>query len=71
MADRTPIAIARPNGVLVDLLVNGFVVTLSQPKVVKAWRPCYRAVAARAIPAMHTFPDGLRIGGNRLMPLKP
>lgn len=47
----TPIAIERPSGLLVDVLIEAeFVVTPVHPNVVKACRPQYRALAAKSDP---------------------
>jgi len=69
----TPVAIERPNGLLVDMLVEaGFVVTPVHPNVVKACRPRYRAVAAKSDPGdAYILADILRTDGHRLTPLKP
>lgn len=69
----TPIAIERPSGLLVDVLVEaGFLVTPVHPNVVKACRSRYRAVAAKS-DASDAFilADILRTDGHRLTPLKP
>lgn len=67
------IAIERPSGLLVDVLVEaGFVVTPVHPNVVKACRPRYRAVAAKSDPGdAYILADILRTDGHRLTPLKP
>lgn len=69
----TPIAIERPSGLLVDVLVEaGFVVTPIHPNVVKACRPRYRAVAAKSDPGdAYILADILRTDGHRLVPLSP
>jgi len=70
---QTPIAIERPSGLLVDVLVEaGFVVTPIHPNVVKACRPRYRAVAAKSDPGdAYILADVLRTDGHRLAPLRP
>jgi transposase len=69
----TPIAIERPSGLLVDLLVEAqFAVTPIHPNVVKACRPRYRAVAAKSDPGdAYILADILRTDGHRLTPLRP
>jgi transposase len=69
----TPIAIERPSGLLVDMLVEaGFIVTPVHPNVVKACRPRYRAVAAKSDPGdAYILADILRTDGHRLTPLTP
>jgi transposase len=71
--NRIPVAIERPSGLLVDLLVEaGFVVTPIHPNVVKACRPRYRAVAAKSDPGdAFILADILRTDGHRLRPLAP
>ena len=71
--DQTRIAIERPSGLLVDVLVEaGFVVTPVHPNVVKACRSRYRAVAAKSDPGdAYILADILRTDGHRLTPLKP
>jgi transposase len=68
-----PVAIERPSGLLVDILVEvGFVVTPIHPNVVKACRPRYRAVAAKSDPGdAYILADILRTDGHRLRPLEP
>lgn len=70
---QTPIAIERPGGLLVDVLVEaGFRVTPIHPNIVKACRPRYRAVAAKSDPGdAFILADILRTDGHRLTPLKP
>lgn len=70
---KTPIAIERPSGLLVDSLVEaGFLVTPVHPNVVKACRPRYRAVAAKSDPGdAYILADVLRTDGHRLAPLSP
>lgn len=69
----TPIAIERPSGLLVDVLIEaGFVVTPVHPNIVKACRPRYRAVAAKSDPGdAFILADILRTDGHRLAPLEP
>lgn len=71
--EETPIAIERPSGLLVDVLVEaGFLVTPVHPNIVKACRPRYRAVAAKSDPGdAFILADILRTDGHRLAPLKP
>lgn len=71
--DNTPIAIERPSGLLVDVLMEaGFVVTPVHPDIVKACRPRYRAVAAKSDPGdAFILADILRTDGHRLTPLEP
>jgi transposase len=68
-----PVAIERPSGLLVDVLVEaGFVVTPVHPNVVKACRSRYRAVAAKSDPGdAFILADILRTDGHRLRPLAP
>jgi transposase len=68
-----PIAIERPSGLLVDVLVEaGFVVTPMHPNALKACRPRYRAVAAKSDPGdAYILADILRTDGHRLRPLEP
>jgi transposase len=68
-----PVAIERPSGLLVDVLVEaGFVVTPIHPNVVKACRSRYRAVAAKSDPGdAFILADILRTDGHRLRPLAP
>jgi transposase len=68
-----PLAIERPSGLLVDVLVEaGFVVTPVHPNAVKACRPRYRAVAAKSDPGdAFILADILRTDGHRLRPLEP
>lgn len=67
------IAIERPSGLLVDVLVEaGFVVVPIHPNVVKACRPRYRAVAAKSDPGdAFILADILRTDGHRLQALTP
>jgi transposase len=67
------VAIERPSGLLVDVLVEaGFRVTAIHPNVVKACRPRYRAVAAKSDPGdALILADILRTDGHRLHPLAP
>jgi len=69
----TPIAIERPSGLVVDVLIEaGFLVTPVHPNIVKACRPRYRAVAAKSDPGdAFILADILRTDGHRLTPLKP
>ena len=69
----TRVAIERPSGLLVDVLVEaGFVVTPVHPNVVKACRPRYRAAAAKSDPGdAYILADILRTDGHRLAPLRP
>jgi transposase len=71
--EETPIAIERPSGLLVDVLVEaGFVVTPVHPNIVKACRPRYHAVAAKSDPGdAFILADILRTDGHRLTSLKP
>jgi len=67
------IAIERPSGLLVDVLVEaGFAVVPIHPNVVKACRPRYRAVSAKSDPGdAYILADILRTDGHRLGALKP
>ncbi|TPN42965.1 IS110 family transposase [Mesorhizobium sp. B1-1-4] len=69
----TPIAIERPSGLLVDVLVEaGFAVTAIHPNAVKACRPRYRAAAAKSDAGdAYILADILRTDGHRLAPLEP
>jgi len=71
--EETPVAIERPSGLLVDVLVEaGFIVTPVHPNIVKACRPRYRAVAAKSDPGdAYILADILRTDGHRLTPLRP
>jgi transposase len=68
-----PIAIERPSGLLVDVLVEaGFAVVPIHPNLVKACRPRYRAVSAKSDPGdAYILADVLRTDGHRLHPLRP
>ncbi len=70
---KTPVAIERPSGLIVDRLVDaGFLVIAIHPNVVKACRPRYRAVAAKSDPGdAYILADVLRTDGHRLAPLRP
>lgn len=72
-AGEMPVAIERPGGLLVDMLMEaGFVVTPIHPNIVKACRPRYRAVAAKSDPGdAYILADLLRTDGHRLKALKP
>jgi transposase len=68
-----PVAIERPSGLLVDVLVEaGFVVTPVHPNVVTACRSRYRAVAAKSDAGdAFILAAILRTAGHRLRPLAP
>lgn len=67
------IAIERPNGLLVDTLVEGgFVVVPIHPNVVKACRSRYSTVHAKSDPGdAYLLADLLRTDGHRFEPLRP
>ena len=72
-AAELPIAIERPSGLVVDLLVEaGYPLVPIHPNVVKACRPRYRAANAKSDPAdAFVLADVLRTDGHRLAPLRP
>lgn len=65
------IAIERPSGALVDVLLDaGFVVVPIHPNVVKASRPRYRAAGGKSDPGdAFILADLLRTDGHRFRPL--
>lgn len=67
------IAVERPNGLLVDALVEaGFLVVPVHPNVVKACRSRYSTVHAKSDPAdAYILADLLRTDGHRFEPLRP
>lgn len=68
-----PIAIERPSGLLVDVLVEaGHPVIPIHPNVVKACRPRYRAAGGKSDPGdAYMLADILRTDGHRFRPLMP
>lgn len=68
-----PIAIERPSGLVVDLLVAaGHPLVPIHPNVVKACRPRYRAANAKSDPGdAFLLADVLRTDGHRFRPLQP
>lgn len=68
-----PIAIERPSGLIVDLLVKaGHPLVPIHPNVVKACRPRYRAANAKSDPGdAFLLADVLRTDGHRFRPLQP
>lgn len=68
-----PVAIERPSGLLVDLLVDaGHPVVPIHPNAVKAARPRYRASGAKSDAAdSFLLADLLRTDGHRFAPLRP
>lgn len=66
-----PIAIERPNGLLVDVLIDaGHPVIAIHPNVVKASRPRYAAVNKKSDPGdSYLLADLLRTDGHRFKPL--
>jgi transposase len=68
-----PIAIERPSGLVVDLLVAaGHPLVPIHPNVVKACRPRYRAANAKSDPGdAFMLADVLRTDGHRFRPLQP
>ena len=68
-----PIAIERPSGLIVDVLVEaGYPVVPIHPNVVKACRPRYRAAGGKSDPGdAYMLADILRTDGHRFRPLTP
>ncbi len=68
-----PVAIERPSGLLVDLLVEaGFQVVPIHPNAVKASRPRYAAAASKTdLGDAFMLADLLRTDGHRFQPLRP
>ena len=68
-----PIAIERPSGLIVDVLVEaGHRVIPIHPNVVKACRPRYRAAGGKSDPGdAYMLADVLRTDGHRFHPLMP
>ena len=68
-----PIAIERPTGLIVDVLVEaGHPVVPIHPNVVKACRPRYRAAGAKSDPGdAFLLADVLRTDGHRFRPIVP
>jgi transposase len=68
-----PIAIERPAGLLVDLLVEaGFTVVPIHPNVLEATRPRYSAARGKSDPGdAYILADVLRTDGHRFQALKP
>ena len=68
-----PIAIERPNGVIVDVLIEaGHCVVPIHPNVVKASRPRYRAAGSKSDRGdAYLLADLLRTDGHRFEALKP
>lgn len=68
-----PVAMERPTGLLVDMLVAaGHPVVPIHPNVVKACRPRYRATGAKSDAAdAYILADLLRTDGHRFRPLQP
>jgi transposase len=69
--EELPIAVERPSGLLVDVLVEaGHPVVPIHPNVVKASRPRYGAVNAKSDPGdAYLLADLLRTDGHRFQPL--
>lgn len=68
-----PVAIERPSGLIVDVLVEaGHPVVPIHPNVVKACRPRYRAAGGKSDPGdAFVLADILRTDGHRFRPLRP
>jgi transposase len=68
-----PVAIERPNGLLVDALVEaGHPVVPIHPNALKACRPRYRAAGGKSDPGdAYILADVLRTDGHRFRTLKP
>lgn len=68
-----PVAVERPSGLLVDILVDaGFPVTPIHPNVLKASRPRYSAAQGKSDPGdAFILADLLRTDGHRFHPLLP
>ncbi|HVQ28117.1 MAG TPA: IS110 family transposase [Vicinamibacteria bacterium] len=68
-----PIAIERPSGLLVDVLVEaGFPVIPIHPNALKATRARYRAAGSKSDPGdAYILADLLRTDGHRFEPLRP
>jgi transposase len=71
--EQVPIAIERPSGLIVDVLVDaGHVVVPIHPNVVKACRPRYRAAGGKSdLGDSYLLADVLRTDGHRFRPLTP
>lgn len=72
-AGSPPVAIERPSGLIVDMLVEaGFTVVPIHPNVVKATRPRYRSHGAKSDASdAYLLADLLRTDGHRFQPLAP
>ena len=72
-AGEIPIAIERPSGLIVDVLIDaGHPVVPIHPNVVKACRPRYRAAGGKSDPGdAFMLADILRTDGHRFRPLAP
>ncbi|MGY0711702.1 IS110 family transposase [Azospirillum argentinense] len=68
-----PVAIERPSGLIVDLLLEaGHPVVPIHPNVLKATRPRYRSPGAKSdAPDAYMLADLLRTDGHRFRPLRP
>lgn len=68
-----PIAIERPSGLIVDVLIDaGHPVVPIHPNAVKACRPRYRAAGGKSDPGdAYMLADILRTDGHRFRPLTP
>src|SRR6266851_3233840 len=68
-----PIAIERPNGLLVDTLIEaGHPVVPIHPNALRACRPRYRAAMGKSDPGdAYILADVLRTDGHRLRALRP
>lgn len=72
-AGAIPIAIERPSGLIVDVLIDaGHPVVPIHPNAVKACRPRYRAAGGKSDPGdAYMLADILRTDGHRFRPLTP
>lgn len=68
-----PVAIERPSGLIVDVLIEaGHPVVPIHPNVLKACRPRYRSTGAKSDGAdAYMLADILRTDGHRFQPLRP
>jgi transposase len=72
-AERLPVAIERPSGIIVEtLLAAGYPVVPIHPNIVKATRPRYAAALAKSDAGdAYMLADLLRTDGHRFRPLAP
>lgn len=72
-AEKPPVAIERPSGLIVDTLIKaGYLVIPIHPNVLKASRSRYRAAGSKSDAAdAYILADLLRTDGHRFRPLSP